>query len=277
MRHQAHGPAGVVIGAQIGVGEVLFFEQNFREAAVGLVALDHQGAGGEGAFFEIDVRRGASHFNALQTQDVDQQRDTGEIFLVYRDDIAVRFFRLTGFDGVEALLIKISEQDLRKRRGQLQPAQDAGLHVVRVVADGPVDLGVGWRGPVPLARRAVAARPGARHFRVVDPAVHGVGAAVAEGLKHAQQPVMIRRHEAQITRGPHIHVAMGPDAGHAVTGHLRHLEVREPGQFAVENGIERRLLRRLAAESIKERHGFMQVVHDGRMPVEIPAQQIAHG
>ena len=44
--HHAHGPTGVVVGAEVGIGEVLLFEQDLGEAAVGLVAFDHDGAGG---------------------------------------------------------------------------------------------------------------------------------------------------------------------------------------------------------------------------------------
>ena len=68
--------------------------------------------------------------------------------------------------------------------------------------------------------------------------MHGVGAAVAESFVHAQHAVVIRRHEAEIARRPHIDIAMRPDAGHAVLIILRHLEIGEPGEFAVEDGIE---------------------------------------
>ena len=44
--HQAHGPGGVVVGGELGVGVDLFAEQGFGEAAVGLVALDDERAGG---------------------------------------------------------------------------------------------------------------------------------------------------------------------------------------------------------------------------------------
>ena len=47
--HQAHRPAGVVVGGEAAVGEVLLFEQDLGEAAVGLIALDDQRAGRERA------------------------------------------------------------------------------------------------------------------------------------------------------------------------------------------------------------------------------------
>ena len=38
--HQAHGPAGVVVGAQRWVGKVLLLQQDLGEPSVGLVAFD---------------------------------------------------------------------------------------------------------------------------------------------------------------------------------------------------------------------------------------------
>ena len=38
-------------------------------------------------------------------------------------------------------------------------------------------------------------------------------------------------------------------------------------QLAVEDRIERRVLRRLAAEGVEERQRLVQVVHDRRMPL----------
>ena len=70
---------------------------------------------------------------------------------------------------------------------------------------------------------------------------------------------------------------MRPDAGHAVRDHLGHLEVREQRQLGIENRIERGVLRGLAAEGVQQRLRFVQVVHDGRMPLQIEVQPVAHG
>ena len=52
--HEAHGPGAVVVGGELGVGVDLFAEEGFGEAAVGLVALHDEGAGGIGAVLEFD-------------------------------------------------------------------------------------------------------------------------------------------------------------------------------------------------------------------------------
>ncbi len=40
--HQAHGPAGVIVGAQVGIGIVLLLEQDLGQAPVRLITLDDQ-------------------------------------------------------------------------------------------------------------------------------------------------------------------------------------------------------------------------------------------
>ena len=87
---------------------------------------------------------------------------------------------------------------------------------------------------------------------------------------------MIRRHEGEIARRPHVDEGVRPDAGHAVLGELGHLEVGEPRHLAVQDRIERRILRRLTAERVEERHRLVQVVHDGRMPLQIPVEHRPH-
>ena len=87
---------------------------------------------------------------------------------------------------------------------------------------------------------------------------------------------MVRRHEREVAGRPHVDVAVRPDAGHAVFRHLRHLEVRHHRQLAVEDRIEVRVLRRLAAEGVKQGLRLMQVVHDRRVPLEVPVEQRLH-
>ncbi len=86
---------------------------------------------------------------------------------------------------------------------------------------------------------------------------------------------MVRRHEAEVAGRPHVHERVRPDARHPVLDRLRHLEVGKPGQLAVEDRIERRVLRRLAAEGVEERHRLVNVVHDRRMPLQIPGEELA--
>ena len=110
-----------------------------------------------------------------------------------------------------------------------------------------------------------------------DEAVHGGGAAVAHDLVHAHHAVVVGGHDGDVAGGPSVDVGVGPDAGHAVLGELRHLEVGEPGELAPEDGVEEGVLRGLAAVGVEEPDGLVQVVHDGRVPVEIPLEEVLVG
>ena len=87
---------------------------------------------------------------------------------------------------------------------------------------------------------------------------------------------MVRGHEPEVAGRPHVDEGVRPDAGHPVLGHLGHLEVREPRQLAVQDRIQRRVLRRLAAEGVQKRDRLVQLVHDRRVPPQVPAQQPPH-
>ena len=192
-----------------------------------------------------------------------------------------------------------------KLRRVLQRGEHARLAVVRVVAHRPVEFAGRRQRPEPLARRLVAAArrgrgrigAGARPPVVAPPrpVVGGpptpfapvpfglprrifvrVRAAVALDLVHPDHAVVVRRHEREIAGRPHVDEAVRPHAGHAVLGHLRHLEVREHRQLAVEDRIESRVLRRLAAEGVEERLRLVQVVHDRRVPLQVPVEQRPH-
>ena len=63
-----------------------------------------------------------------------------------------------------------------------------------------------------------------------------------------------------------------PDARHAVARQLADLVVREEHQVAVEQRIPVGVLRRPAAIRIEQRLRFVEVVPDGRHPLEIPLQ-----
>ena len=87
---------------------------------------------------------------------------------------------------------------------------------------------------------------------------------------------MIGAHETQIARRPHIDERVRPHAGHAVADHLRHFEIGEDRHLGVEDGVERRILRRLPAERIEQRLRLVQVVHDRRMPFQVELQPVGH-
>ena len=279
--HQAHGPGAVVVGGELGVGVDLFAEEGFGEAAVGLVALHDEGACGIGAVLEFDFGGGAAHFDSLHAEDLDDEGDACHVLLIGGKDIGVGWFGFAGVDGVFALGVEIFEDDLGKGGGELEGGEDAGLGVVGVVAHGPHDVFVGWIGAIPLALGDVAAGASAAAFEfrlgLGDEAVHGGGAAVAHDLVHAHHAVVVGGHDGDVAGRPAVDVAVGPYAGHAVFGELRHLEVGEPGELGPEDGVEEGVLRRLAAVGVEEPDGLVEVVHDGRMPIEIPLEEVLVG
>ena len=284
--HHPHGPGRIVVSGEAGIREVLLLEQDLRQAPVGLVALDDQGAGGVRALLEFHFGGGAAHLDALQPQNVDDEGDARHIRLAGGEHVAEGRFGLSGFDRVAALVVEVLEHRLGEAGGQFEGGKHAGLRVVGVVAHGPLDVAVRRKRPVPFAGGHVAAAASGRSAgsppgppagtAAADGAAHGVGAAVAHNLVHPQHAVVVRRHEAEVPGRPHVDESMGPDAGHAVGDHLGHLEVGEPGQFGVEDGVERGVLGRLAAEGVEERLGFVQVVHDRRVPFQVELQPVAH-
>ena len=275
VRHQPHGPGRVVIGAQLGVGEVLLLQQDLGEAAIGLVALYDQRAPREGPLLQRDGRRGAADLDPLPAEQVHQQRRARHVRLVARDQEGVGRRLAPVLHRVAALAVEVLDQLLREGGGGLQGGEQARLHVVGVVAHGPLHRLVRRVGAVPfapglIAEMEVLARPGHR----LDVAQLGGGAAVAEGLVEADQPVVVGRHEGDVAGRPGVDIAVVPHARHAVLLQLRHLEVREPGQLAVQDGVEAGVLRRLAAEDVEERHRLVKVVDHGRPPVEVELQQV---
>src|SRR5689334_7338553 len=107
MIHEAHGPAGIVVSAQTGVGEMLLFEQNARQSPIGLVPLDDERAGWEGPFLDLDLRSRAAHFDALQPENIDDERYPRHVFLTGRNDVTERGLGSARLDRIAALAVKI--------------------------------------------------------------------------------------------------------------------------------------------------------------------------
>ena len=271
--HQAHRPAGVVVGPETVVGERLVPEQDLRQPEVRLAALDDVRAGRVGVVAEGEGVAGAADLDTLDAQQVDERRHPRHVALPGRDDEAVRRVRLALRHRVPRLAVEVLEDDGRVRCGELQRAEGGGLAVVGVVPHRPLDLLVGRRGPVPFAARARLLGGVVLGLQVT---LHRRGAAVAEGLVEPDQPVVVRRHEREIARRPHVDEAVRPHPGHAVARQLRHLEVREPRQLAVDDGVEQGVLRGLPAEGVEERHRLVEVVHHRRMPLQVPVEHVPH-
>ena len=272
-QHQSHRPAGVVVGPQAVVGELLVAQQDLREPEVRLAALDDVGTGRVGVVAERQRPVRAPDLDALDAQQVDEGRHPRHVALTARNDEAVRRVALAVQHRVSRLAVVVPEDDLGVRGRELQRGEGGGLAVVGVVAHRPFDLLVGGRWPVPLAAGAgllgsvVLGLQMARHRRRTT---------VAERFVEADQSIVVRGHERQVAWRPHVDEAVGPDAGHAVAGQLGHLEVREPRQLAVDDGVEQRVLRWLSAERVEERDRLVQVVHHRRMPLQVPVEHVPH-
>ena len=133
-------------------------EQVLRQSPVGLIALDHVGAGGEGAVGNLDLAAGPADFDALRPEDVDELGDA-RLIALHGNDERERRFRLSRLDRVPGLLVEVLDHQVREHRRELQARQDAGLHVVGVVAPRPVGERArrNRQSAIPLARLAAAA------------------------------------------------------------------------------------------------------------------------
>jgi len=129
---QPHRPAAVVVGAQLRIRIALLFEKILRKPSVRLIALDDVRTGGKRAIADLDFRGRLTNFDALQTQNVNEGRNPGHVTL-QRNDEPERRILLARLDRVLRFLIEVLDDQVWKRRRQLQRAEDARLHVVRVV------------------------------------------------------------------------------------------------------------------------------------------------
>ena len=298
--HEPHCPRRIVVRAQIGIGVDLPFEQRLHETAVRLIAFDDERSGWESPLLQPDFDRGAADFDALEAQEIHQALHPRHVALPGRDDVTGDRLLAAGLGGVPRFHVEVLEDDRRELRRVLERGENAGFTVICVVAERPVELAGRRPGPIPLPLRLVAPPAGRGRFvasgagspwtrrastwpgaglriaRRRQPQFLRVRAAESLNLVHPDHPVVVRRHERQVAGRPHIDEAVRPHARHAVLRELRHLEIGHHRQFAVQNRIEVRILRCLTAERVQQRLGLMQVVHDRRMPLEVPLQQRSH-
>ncbi len=234
----------------------------------------------------------------LHAQQIHEPLDARHVALTRGNHITGDRFLASGFHGVARFDVEVLQDHLREMRRVLQRRDHAGLAVVRVVAQRPVEVARRGPRPEPLALALIAASGGDRRcvrrrlprtgrrrtasaaaggrIRVAEVHLRRVRAARPLNLVHPDHAVVIRRHEREVAWRPHVHVAVRPDARHPVLRHLRHLEVRHHRQLAEENRIEIRVLRRLPAERVQQGLRLMEVVHDRRVPLQIPVEQRAH-
>jgi hypothetical protein len=98
-----------------------------------LIALDDIAAGGERAVGGLDLAARFADFDALQPQDVHELRGSRHLAL-HGDDEPVGRILPARLDRVLRLLIEVLDDEVREGCRELERAEDAGLHVVGVVA-----------------------------------------------------------------------------------------------------------------------------------------------
>ena len=140
----------------------------------------------------------------------------------------------------------------------------AGLLDVGVVARAPLDRRQRRIRPEPLAAR--------RRRRRRDGAVVG---AVAHDLVEAADRVVRVRDEEHVVRHPAVVEPVGPDAGHAALGHLHDFGLREQPPFVDRDRIDLLVVRTGAGRRVEIGGLLVQVVHDGRLPVEEGLRDVA--
>ena len=98
MAHQPHRPRRIVVRAEIRIGIHLLLEQDFREPAVRLIALDDERTGGERGILQFHFGDRAADFDALHAQEIDETLNTRHVALTGRNHVARDRFLASGLD-----------------------------------------------------------------------------------------------------------------------------------------------------------------------------------
>ncbi len=168
-------------------------------------------------------------------------------------------------DGALALQIKIVEK-LLAVGGEIVHAEENGalLHV-DIVAGGPFHSRERRIGAIPLAT-------GVGRTKQADA---GIGAAIAESFVEATDGVVIVSDGEKIVGSPSVVKAVSPDANDAALGHLFNFVIGHLLPFADDDGIEPGIVRTGTGHDVKIGDGFVEIVHDGGMPVEVGLEHVA--
>src|SRR5204862_4871698 len=183
-----------VVGAEVRIGVDLFLKQRFRQPAVRLVAFDDERTGWKRSFLQLELAGRAADLDTLHAQQVDQPLDARRIALPGGNDVAGDRLPAAGLGRVPRLDVKVLEDDRGELRRVLERGEDAGLAVVRVVSERPVELARRRPGPVPLPLALVAAPCGD------GPGIGGGSRASRRGLALSLAPTRLRRCEPQLLR-----------------------------------------------------------------------------
>ncbi len=160
---------------------------------------------------------------------------------------------------MQSLLIEMAQQGLRLLRGEVERGERRRLGVIQIVPSRPAEgCARRRRWPVPFAADLV--RVGVLH--------QGLGGAVAEGLVAAAHGVVIERQGVEIHMRKIVAKIPSPYARHAEAGQCRNLVEAHFQALVVGERVDVFVGRSRAVPSDQQRDAFVQIVHDGRMPVE---------
>ncbi len=170
-------------------------------------------------------------------------------------DVGIGRFRLAALDRVLVLQIVVLEERLLVLRHRVHRDQERALLHVDVVARTPDHVGRGRIRAVPLAallHRQRAVDRAAVALRLVEPADRVVGHADPE----------------HVVRHPAVVVVVGPHARHAALGQLHDLGLREQPPLVDLDRIDDGVVGPGPGGRVEQRHRFVQIVPDLRVPLE---------
>ena len=200
----------------------------------------------------------------MLAQQVDEPRQAPPVVLLLGDHDGVRLLGRALPDRVHAPAPEVVQHLRAVAGGVLECREDAGLHVVGVVAQRPLELLRRRHHPVPVRLGDRAAGPAVALG--VDRALDGLGGRVAERLVAAADPVVVDRHRVLVDLREALAEAVGPHAGQAHRGERRDLLERDRVPLAEDARVEVRVVGPGAGPDRQERHRLVQVVDHERQP-----------
>ena len=161
--------------------------------------------------------------------------------------------------------MKVVEKLLAVGGEVVHPEEDGALLHVDIVAGGPFHFGKRRIGAIPFTT-------GVRRTKGADTSI---GAAIAEGFVEAANGVVIVSDGEQIIGRPAVVKTVSPDADDAALGHLLNFVIGHLLPFTDDDGIEPGVVRTSAGHDVQIRYRLVEIVHDGRMPVEVSLEHVA--
>ena len=179
------------------------------------------------------------------------------------DEVSGRSLRPRLGHGPFALQVEVLQEPGPVIRHVLEGEEKGALLEVDVVAEGPLDRLERRVGPV----------PGPLGFGA-HASDHGVRAGAAERLVEPAGRVVEMGDGESVARAPAVEEAVGPDPRNPAPGHLADLQEGELLPFVDRDRVEPGVEGTRARGCIEIGDGFVEVVHDDRVPFEIRPDQV---